>query len=205
MNICIFCLLYKLLWGISCKVTWMLNSLLLNDVLCWYSSGLTLAHVIVCCMTAPSHYLTQNWFTIKGVLWHSPESTFKASAHATTLNHGFQNYTFEISVTSPRHWSINTLRLRQNGRHFPDNIFKWIFLNENVRILINISLKFVPRGPMNNIPTLVQVMAWRRPGDKPLSEPMMVRLLTHICLTRPLWVNIEKSWMKSATVVIPAK
>ena len=32
-------------------------------------------------------------------------------------------------------------------------------------------------------------MAWRRPGDKPLSEPMMVSLLTHICVTRPQWVN----------------
>ena len=63
---------------------------------------------------------------------------------------------------------------------FPDDIFKWIFLNENVWILINIPLKFVPRGPINNIPTLVQVMAWRRSGNKPLCEPMMVRLPTHI-------------------------
>ena len=69
---------------------------------------------------------------------------------------------------------VNTLRSRQNGRHFPDDIFEWIFLNENVWNSIDISLKFVPRGPINNIPTLVQVMAWRRPGDKPLSEPMML-------------------------------
>ena len=63
------------------------------------------------------------------------------------------------------------------------------FFNENVWISINISLKFVPRGPINNIPALVQVMAWCRPGDKPLSEPMMVRLPTHICVSRPQWVN----------------
>ena len=50
------------------------------------------------------------------------------------------------------------------GRDKMAAIFKWIFLNENVWISINISLKFVPRGPINNIPTLVQVMAWRRPG-----------------------------------------
>ena len=87
---------------------------------------------------------------------------------------------------------VNTLRPRQNGRHFPDDIFEWIFWNENVWISINISLKFVPRGPMNNIPTLLRVMAWRRPGDKPLSEPMMVRLTTHICVTRPQWV---KKWL----------
>ena len=86
---------------------------------------------------------------------------------------------------------INTLRPRQNGRHFPIDIFKWIFLNENVWISINISLKFVPKGTINNIPTLVQVMAWRRPGDKPSSEPRMVRLPTNICVTRPQWVNIH--------------
>ena len=84
---------------------------------------------------------------------------------------------------------VGTLRPRQDGRHFPDDIFKWIFFNENVWISINISLKFVPRGPINNIPTLVQVMAWRRTGDKPLSEPMWPRLTTYICVTRPRWVN----------------
>ena len=80
---------------------------------------------------------------------------------------------------------INTLRPRQYGRRFADDIFKRIFLNENVRISIKISLKFVPKGPINNNPALVQIMAWRRSGDKPLSEPMMVNLLTHICVTRP--------------------
>ena len=84
---------------------------------------------------------------------------------------------------------LNTLRPRQNGRHFPDDIFKCIFLNGNAWISIKISLKFVPKGPINKIPSLVQIMAWRRPGDKPLSEPMMVSLLTHICVTRPLWVK----------------
>ena len=42
---------------------------------------------------------------------------------------------------------------------------------------------------MNNIPALAQIMAWRRPGDKPLSEPMMLRILTHICVTWPHWVK----------------
>ena len=86
---------------------------------------------------------------------------------------------------------INTLRPKQNGRHYADDIFKCIFLNENVWIPIEISLKFVPKGPINNIPALVQIMAWRRSGDKPLSETMMVSLLTHICVTRPQWVKDE--------------
>ena len=84
---------------------------------------------------------------------------------------------------------FNTLRPRQNSRHFPDDIFKCVFLNENVWISIEISLKFVSKGQINNNPALVQIMAWRRPGDEPLSEPMMVSLLTHLCVTRPQWVN----------------
>ena len=44
------------------------------------------------------------------------------------------------------------------------------------------SLEFVPRGPINNIPKLVQVMAWRRPGDKPLSEPVMVSIYASLGL-----------------------
>ena len=87
---------------------------------------------------------------------------------------------------------FNTLRPRQDDRHYPDDIFiKCIFLNKNVWISITISPKFVPKGPINNIPPLAQIMAWRRPGDKPLSEPMMVSLLTQICVTRPQWVNIS--------------
>ena len=54
-----------------------------------------------------------------------------------------------------------------------DNIFKCIFLNENNGITIQISVKFVPRSPIDNKPALVQVMTWCRIGDKPLHEPMM--------------------------------
>ena len=87
-----------------------------------------------------------------------------------------------------------TLRPRQDGRHFPDDILTYIFFNENVWISLTISLKCVRKVRINNIPSLVQIMAWRRPGDKPLSEPMMVSLLTHICVTRPQWVKLA-SWL----------
>ena len=50
---------------------------------------------------------------------------------------------------------VNTLRPRQNGRHFADDVLKSILLNGNVWIPIKISLKFVPKGPIDNIPTLV--------------------------------------------------
>ena len=84
---------------------------------------------------------------------------------------------------------FHTWRLMQNGGHFPDDILKWIFFNENGWMLVKISLKFVAKGPINNIPALVQIMAWRRPGDKPLSEIIMVSLLTLICVTRLQWIN----------------
>ena len=63
---------------------------------------------------------------------------------------------------------------------------------------IKISLKFVPKGPINNIPALVHIMSWCRPGNKPLSEPV-VRLLTHICVTRPQWVleHLQAQWHRS--------
>ena len=84
---------------------------------------------------------------------------------------------------------FSTLMPRQNGRLFPDDVLKCIFSNKNVWVSIYIWLKFVPKGPINNIPTLVQTLAWCWPGDKPLSESIMVSLLTHICSTRPQWVK----------------
>ena len=58
------------------------------------------------------------------------------------------------------------------------------FKNYKIWILTKMSLTFVPKGPTNKIPALVQIMAWRQPDDKPLSGPMMGRLLTHICYYR---------------------
>ena len=87
-------------------------------------------------------------------------------------------------------WLVNTLRPRQNGRHFTNDTVNRLFLNENARSWIKNSLKFVPKRPINNIPALVQIIDWRRPGDKPLSEPVMVSLLTHICVTRPQWIRV---------------
>ena len=50
---------------------------------------------------------------------------------------------------------FNTLRQRQNGCHFAGDIFKFMFLYENFRISKKISVKFVPKGPINNNPALV--------------------------------------------------
>ena len=124
------------------------------------------------------HYPNQCWLIISGVLWHSHEGNFTANSQNIYPWYESENDLF------------NTLRPRQNGDHFADDIFKCIFFNENEWILTKISLKFVLKGQINNIPVLVQIMAWRQPGNKSLSEPMMVRLLMHIYVTRPQWVKI---------------
>ena len=72
-----------------------------------------------------------------------------------------------------------------------DTIFKCILLNEKFCIVIRISLKFVPKGPIDNKWALVQVMAWRQTGDKPLPGPMMTSSLMHTCSTMGRWVKYE--------------
>ena len=79
--------------------------------------------------------------------------------------------------------------------------FSWMKMFE---FWLKFPLKFVLKSPIDNIPALVQIMAWRRPGDKPLSEPMMVSLLTHICVIQLQWV---KQWarIQYQDAILPAE
>ena len=101
---------------------------------------------------------------------------------------------------------VNILTPRQNGRHFADDILKCIFLNENVWILIVISPRFVPNGPINNMPTLVLIMAWCRLGDKPSFEPIMhwfhdaYMRQGNISSHQPSWMLTH--WLRDKMVVI---
>ena len=74
--------------------------------------------------------------------------------------------------------------------------FHVYFLQWKYCIWIKFSLKYVRKGPIDNDPALVQIRAWRGSGDKPLSEPIIVNLLTHICVTRRQWVKMpwQRSW-----------
>ena len=63
-----------------------------------------------------------------------------------------------------------------NGQYFAEDIFKYILLNENISILIHISLIFVSWGLKDNKSALTQVMAWQRTGDKPLPESMLPKI-----------------------------
>ena len=90
-------------------------------------------------------------------------------------------------------WHRVELCIVENISHFPSNsytrIIKHIFLNENVGTLIEISLKFVPKDPINNISALVQIMAWRQIGYKPLSEPKPTWFTDAYMLHRGRWLN----------------
>ena len=89
-----------------------------------------------------------------------------------------------------RRWfvtQLNTLKPKKKGHQFPDDILKCIFLNENIKISIKVSLKFVPMGLINNIPALAQIMSWCRPGAKISSEPMT---LVYWCIHASLGLNV---------------
>ena len=103
-------------------------------------------------------------------------------------------YFIMSALQLPHLWtaSFNTLSPRQNCHHFGGVIFKWIFLNE-------FHLRF---HWIDNIPALVQIMAWHWPGDKPLSEPMMVCLPVHICITRLQWVNFKQKYFWGCVLCI---
>ena len=83
------------------------------------------------------------------------------------------------------HWGWDKIRC-----HFIDDIFMCIFLNENVWISLKISLKFIPKVRINQLPALIQILAWCRPGNKLSYESMMISLLMHsIYITQLQWVK----------------
>ena len=92
-----------------------------------------------------------------------------------------------IEPINPELRELNTLR-----HHFAGDIFKCIFFTSgNVWIPIKISLKFVSKGPINNMPALLQIMDGRCSGDKPLPEPTIVSLSMLFCVTWSYWVNMK--------------
>ena len=106
---------------------------------------------------------------------------------------GFRKKQTQSTVTrySLSHWDRYIMAdISQTRCGFLD-AFSWMEIYE-FRLIFHTSL---PKGSINNIPALVQIMAWRRPGDKPLSEPMMVSLLTHTCVTRLQWIIRYPKWI----------
>ena len=78
------------------------NSLWPGDTIWWHRFGSTLAQVMACCLTAPSHYLNQYWVVIKGVPWNSSECNFSRSDHELIHNTCLDITLFEITAVAPR-------------------------------------------------------------------------------------------------------
>ena len=111
---------------------------------------------------------------------------------------------------------VNTLRLPfywHFWMHFLEGKYISIFLKENTLIPLQMSLTFACKIRINiNIPTSLQKMACRRLGNPPLSEPMVVSLLTHTCVTRPQWVkytaavlHASETWVLFSRRIPPCK
>ena len=88
----------------------------------------------------------------------------------------------------------------RNGHNFTDDMFTCIFVNEKFCILIKISLKFVPKGSIDNKWALAQVMTWCRTGN--CLNQCWPSLMTHIYGTRRWvkWVIIRSWWLSNKQV-----
>ena len=87
----------------------------------------------------------------------------------------FAKFVWSLVMALKSYSLLTHLSLNKMAAILADDIFKCIFLNKIFRISIKISLKFVPKVPLYNKSALVQVMAWRRTGDKPLPKPMLTQ------------------------------
>ena len=110
-------------------------------------------------------------------------------------------------TTSLTHWGRD--KMADISQTTFSNVFSSMWMFE-----FRLKLKFVPKGPINTIPALAQIMAWRRPGDKPLSEAMLISLPMHICISfnelthkiqpiaRPSgWVRCVRIWEKIQRII----
>ena len=108
-----------------------------------------------------------------------------------------------LTIGDPAQWCTYTSSdfkglLTHWGQDTMAAIFQMTFSNalswmKMYKFRVRFHWNLFPRVGLTIFRALVQIMAWRRSGDKPLSEPVLVSLLTHICVTRPQWVNAWSS------------
>ena len=107
-----------------------------SNAIWWHRSVSTLAQVMACCQTAPSHYLNQCWLIISEVLWHSPKGKFTGKILILDISLIITNLRLQLHLPGANEFNI--LRPEQNDCCFAEDIFKSIFFNDKIRILINI-------------------------------------------------------------------
>ena len=144
----------------------------------------------------PSVQFQQQYFTCGSISNSEWSSLVQVMKHQAITWTSFTLFAFGPLRTQLTHWGRDKMAAVSQTTH--SNAFSWMKMLE-FRLRFHWSLFL--RVQINNNPALVQIMAWRRPGDKPLSEPMMVSLLTHICVTRPQWVK----WRSNQDTMISFK
>ena len=94
---------------------WSFNSLRPSDAIWRQWSWTTLAQVMACCLTAPSHYLNQCWLIIRGVLWHTSESSFAGIAQGIDSGYEFEKDILKNIFKSPRGQWVKRVYLVYQG------------------------------------------------------------------------------------------
>ena len=160
-----FCCIHEIynnaLLQTACLTSQLLSVHVAGNAILRPKSGSTLDWVMTCDCLTKSHYLNKLSIFI-------PNGTRTSKKKNQWLLNQKQSICclqmhFKVSL-------VNILRPRKNGLHFTDDIYICILLSKNIRVSIKVSLKFIPKGPIDNMSGLVQIMAWCRTDDKPLSE-----------------------------------
>ena len=106
-------------------------------------------------------------------------------------------YCNRSQVTKVSPWEpVNSISPGQNSRHFTDNIFRCIFMNEKFCILIKISLKYVSKGLINNNPALFSIMAWRQKALHSLLYAIIFQCLPNYSQSHQTWLMFFTSHFK---------
>ena len=145
-------------------------------------------------------FVTRDYLTLAFVIWLSL-LLWKIWCHFPSKSTVMLESPTKSCWSLMKHWKVNSSPPGQNGHRFTDDIFRCIFMNEKFCIVIKNSVKFVPKYPVDNIPELVQIIAWRRIGEKPLSDQYWPNPITHICGTRGRWVKKSNVFIEEKAFV----
>ena len=144
--------------------------------------------VIACCLTAPGHNMNQCWLTIRGFLWHLPETNFPRNAHE--LKHVYGDDTFNSLAPGGLDYSLKLVNF---------TLFSTINI---LSIFCEIAIRWMPQHLTHHQSTLVQVMAWCRQATIHYLSQCWPRSLSPYDVTRPQWVKIATAtprgqWVQS--------
>ena len=119
---------------------------------------------------APSYYSNKYLNIVNFSLRNKIHWNFNRSSSIFIQENVFKNVVCEMAAILFRPQCVTTVRPEEDGQDCATDIFGHIFLNENCAILTGSPLKYVPKGPINNMPAMVQIMVWWQTGDKPSSK-----------------------------------